>query len=659
VKFWILAAALAAMGAAGQPAAAANDTAAKFGARDAVLDISLAPDGKALAVVRPTEGSGAAVFVTSLVGTPEMKPILKSSGSPDRLRYCRWTSNTRLICAVFMVVDFDGRKLGFTRLVAVNSDGSNLKQLSAKESSNALSISTGGGEIIDWIGDGSSGSVLMARYFAPETSTGTMLSQKQEGYGVERIDTVTMARTTVEPPNEAAQTYISDGRGVVRIEGIQPSTNTGLEGNRIIYRYRKAGSREWLPLATATIVNGDRVAGFQPVAVDPDLDVVYGFDSENGRQALFKIALDGSMKRDLVSARPDVDVDGLTMVGRQQRVVGVDFTIDKKQSIYFDPAFRQLASALGKALPGKQISFLDASSGESRLLLWAGSDVAPGDFYLFDKTTKQLQEILPVRPELEKTVLSETKPISFPASDGTMIPGYLTLPPGSDGKNIPAIVMPHGGPASRDVWGFDFLAQYFANRGFAVLQPNYRGSTGYGDAWFGKNGFQNWRLAIGDVNDAGRWLVKQGIANPGKLGIFGWSYGGYAALQSAVLDPSLFKAIVAVAPVTDLPALLEEHRDSYDLPQIEAQIGKGPHLVEGSPARNAGRITAPVLLFHGEDDATVRISQSRLMVSKLKSAGRTVELVEFRKLDHQLDDNVVRTEMLDKADAFLRASLKM
>jgi dipeptidyl aminopeptidase/acylaminoacyl peptidase len=293
------------------------------------------------------------------------------------------------------------------------------------------------------------------------------------------------------------------------------------------------------------------------------------------------------------------------------------------------------------------------------LLLRAGSDVSPGDFYLFDKTTKQLQEIMPLRPELADTRLAETKPISFPASDGTMIPGYLTLPPGSDGKNIPALVMPHGGPASRDVWGFDFLAQYFANRGFAVLQRNYRGSTGYGDAWFGKNGFQNWKLAIGDVNDAGHWLVKQGIANPEKLGIFGWSYGGYAALQSSVLDPTLFRAIVAVAPVTDLQSRLDEFRNRYDFPQIEAQVGKGPHIVEGSPARNAGRIKAPVLLFHGENDLNVGIGQSRLMASKLKGAGGSVELVEFRKLDHQLDDSVVRTEMLDKADAFLRASLKM
>jgi len=659
VRSWILAAALVAMSATAQSAPAANDAAVKFGARNAVLDVSLAPDGKSLAIIRPTEGAGAAVFVATLDGNPEMKPILTSTGSPDRLQFCSWTSNTRLICGVYMIMDFDGHKTDFTRLVALNSDGSNLKQLSARESGIALSVAMGGGNIIDWVGDGSPGSILMARYFAPEATTGTMLSQTKEGEGVERIDTTTLTRTTVEQPNAAAETYISDGRGTVRIIGIHPPTNTGFEGNRIIYKYRKTGSRDWLPLGEATIVGGDRVAGFQPVAVDPDLNVVYGFDSENSRQALFKIALDGSLKRDLVYARPDVDVGGLMEVGRQQRVVGASYTTDKSHSAFFDASYKQLAAALGKVLPGRSISFLDASSDENRLLLWAGSDVAPGDFYLFDKTTKQLQEILPVRPELDKTPLAETKPINFPAADGTMIPGYLTLPVGSSGKNIPAIVMPHGGPESRDVWRFDQLVQYFANRGFAVLQPNFRGSTGYGDAWFGKNGFQDWKLAIGDVNDAGRWLAKQGVADPSKLAIFGWSYGGYAALQSAVLDPTLFKAIVAVAPVTDLQSLLSEHRGSYDFPQVEARVGKGPHIVEGSPARNADRIKAPVLLFHGDNDLNVDIAESRLMASKLKSAGGSVELVEFHHLDHQLDDNVAMTQMLDKADAFLRASLKM
>ncbi|MDB5703524.1 MAG: peptidase prolyl oligopeptidase active site domain protein [Sphingomonas bacterium] len=240
-----------------------------------------------------------------------------------------------------------------------------------------------------------------------------------------------------------------------------------------------------------------------------------------------------------------------------------------------------------------------------------------------------------------------------------MIPGYLTLPPGSDGKNLPAIVLPRGGPDARDEWQFDWLPQFFANRGYAVLQPNYRGSTGYGAAWFQQNGFKSWKTAIGDVDDGGRWLVKQGIAAQDKMAIVGWSYGGYAALQSAVLDPGLFKAVAAVAPVTDLQMLVDREIGYTDYKIVEAQIGKGPHVIEGSPARNAGRIKVPVILFHGDLDLNVAIEQSRTMASRLKAADGNVELVEYKGLDHQLDDDQVRTEMLDKIDTFLRTSMNL
>ncbi|MEO5866111.1 MAG: S9 family peptidase [Sphingomonas sp.] len=315
---------------------------------------------------------------------------------------------------------------------------------------------------------------------------------------------------------------------------------------------------------------------------------------------------------------------------------------------------------MSRALPGLPlITFVDASADEKKLLLFAGSDVDPGHYYLYDKATRHLDEVSPARPQLVGTKLAVVKPVSYPAADGTMIPGYLTLPPGSDGKNLPTIVMPHGGPGARDEWGFDWLAQFLANRGYAVLQPNFRGSTGYGDAWFKDNGFKSWRTAIGDVNDGGRWLIKQGIATPDRIAIFGWSYGGYAALQSAVLDPSLFKAIVAVAPVTDLETLRGESNDFTNHIIVDAFIGRGAHVREGSPAQNASRIAAPVLMFHGDRDQNVGIGESRLMASRLKSEGKQVELVEFHHLDHYLDDGEVRAQMLDKVDGFLRSSMKL
>jgi dipeptidyl aminopeptidase/acylaminoacyl peptidase len=295
---------------------------------------------------------------------------------------------------------------------------------------------------------------------------------------------------------------------------------------------------------------------------------------------------------------------------------------------------------------------------ESKLLIRAGSDNVPGVYYLFDKKLRQLETLLAVRGDLEGIKLASVKPIHYQAEDGTMIPGYLTLPPGVDTpKDLPAIVMPHGGPSARDYWGFNWLAQFYASRGYVVLQPNFRGSTGYGDDFFKKNGFRSWPTAIGDVLDAGKWLVAQGIASRDKLAVVGWSYGGYAALQSAVVDPSVFKAVIAIAPVTDLPQLKEEHRQWSDFLVITREIGEGPHVREGSPALNAAKIKVPVLLFHGEMDRNVLIRQSREMNDRLAGAGVPHELVTWPDLDHQLDDSAVRAEMLRKSDAFLRKAM--
>jgi dipeptidyl aminopeptidase/acylaminoacyl peptidase len=262
-----------------------------------------------------------------------------------------------------------------------------------------------------------------------------------------------------------------------------------------------------------------------------------------------------------------------------------------------------------------------------------------------------------VRPQLETVAGANVRAVSYPAADGVMIPAYLTLPPGSAGRNLPTIVLPHGGPASRDVWGFDWLAQYLAHQGYAVLQPNFRGSGGYGDRWLQQNGYRSWRISIGDITAGTRWLAAQGIADPNRIAIVGWSYGGYAALQSAVTEPGLYKAVVAIAPVTDLQQLKDDARNYTNAQNRAEQIGDGPHVAEGSPLRHVSAIAAPVLLFHGDRDINVNIVHSRRMADALRDAGKPAELVTFDGLEHDLADSAARTQMLRRIGAFLAANL--
>ena len=639
----------------------AFDAAKAFGARPRVEYVSLSPDGTSVAYVSPTTGQGSVVYVQSLAKGASLasKPILGASGKPERLGGCDWVSNQRLVCVVYGVVASDAllEPVAVSRLIAVNTDGTKMQLLSTRDSFFTRGMQLSGGNVIDWLPD-EDGAVLMTRVYLPDDHTGSHIGLSKHGIAVDRIDTQTLAVQTIEQPRDDVLAYISDGRGTVRIVGVRSRHGSlgEYDSGNIAYYYRKTDSRDWLPMGE---IVGEEHNGFRPVAVDRDANLVYGYKKLDGRLALYTVALDGSLKEELVYARPDVDVGGLSRIGRRHRVVGVSYSDDFSHYHFLDPDFEKLLASLTKALPGQpSLRVTDSSMDESKLLIRAGSDNDPGVYYLFDKKLRQLETLLAAREDLEGIKLASVKPIHYQAADGTSIPGYLTLPPGIESaKDLPAIVMPHGGPSARYYWGFDWLAQFYASRGYAVLQPNFRGSTGYGDDFFKQNGFRSWPTAIGDVLDAGKWLVAQGIASPDKLAVVGWSYGGYAALQSAVLDPSVFKAVIAIAPVTDLAELKEAHRKWSDFVVVSREIGEGPHVREGSPALNAAKIKVPVLLFHGEMDRNVPIRQSKEMADRLAAAGVPHELVTWPDLDHQLDDSAARAEMLRKSDAFLRRAL--
>lgn len=655
-----LAATLIALAAAAAPADESKpfDAAAAFGARPNLSDLSLSPDGLSVAYIVSGQGQSSVLYTRRLGEGGKSVAALAVSGKPERLNSCGWVSNDRLVCEIYGVTRGPTELLPFTRLWAINADGSNPRQLSSKRNFHTRGLQLGGGEIIDWLPD-QDGAVLMTRIHLPDDHIGSNLGSSLDGLGVDLVDTRTLASKSVERPLRDAVEYISDGRGTVRIMGLNTVKGASNQDAGIIrYHYRPQGSRDWQELCSYNYTTRE---GFNPYAVDRDRNVAYGFKKSAGRLAFYSLALDGSMHEELIFARPDVDVDELIRIGRRHRVIGVSYATDYRRAAYFEADIQKLMASFDRALaqhPNLQI--VDSSVDETRLLILASSDSDPGTYYLFDRPSHRLEPFVKVRAVLDGVVLASVKPVSYPAADGTVVPGYLTLPPGTaSARGLPAIVMPHGGPAARDEWGFDWLAQFYAARGFAVLQPNFRGSQGYGDDWFGQNAFRSWPVAISDVIDGGRWMVAQGIADPGKLGIVGWSYGGYAALQSAVTDASVFKAVVAIAPVTDLQQLKNERRDWSDFYLTDELIGDGPQVREGSPARNAEKIKVPVMLFHGTLDRNVAIEQSRHMAKSLEAARVPHELVTFEGLGHSLDDSSARAEMLRKSELFLRRSFGM
>ena len=644
------------------PAAAAPSTtgqgtpAQRFGVRESVQHIDISPDGQRIVYLQPGPGRSTEVYINDLAANSLPRRVIRSTGVSERLNWCNFVDNDRLICRVSGMAVVDGVLAPFSRLVSMDSNGQNLKLLGQTASYYDARLRQFDGEVLDWL-PGGNGEILMARELIPETGrTGSHIARTQDGIGVDRINVRTLASRPVEPPNRTASFYLSDGRGNVRIMATaRTDGETGQLLGRTDYVYRTSNSRDWHPLGSEGAQVADSIT---PLAVDPTLDAAYVLKRLNGRLALYRVKLDGSGATELVYANDRVDVDDVVWSSHGSRVIGVTYVDTQRRTVYFDSEYSALARGLARAIPNLPlIGFGNASADGNRILVHAGSDSDPGRYYVFDRQTHSLNEIMLDRPELEGATLASVRAVAYPASDGVSVPAYLTLPPGHDAHNLPAVILPHGGPTARDEWGFDWLAQFLVSQGYAVLQPNYRGSSGYGDQWLQQNGFRSWRTSIGDIDAGARWLAAQGIADPHRMAILGWSYGGYAALQAGATEPGLYRAIVAIAPVTDLQQAKDDARDYNNARTVAAFIGSGPHIVEGSPLRNISAITAPVLLFHGDRDLNVNIVHSRRMDQALRGAGKRSELTVFPGLEHDLDDSDARIQMLTRIAVFLSAEL--
>ena len=629
------------------PAAPAplSEDARLFGTRPAASQVAISPSGDKVVMLVAGPGKSTYAKVFDLVSGAATTAVA-SAGDPESLDWCQFASDTKLVCRYGGNVPVDGQLVGFSRLVTVGIDGKRLKLLGQQQSFYDSGLRQVDGSILDWL-PGSTGAVLMAREYMPEVGrTGSNISRTKEGLGIDRIDLETLKSDQVEAPSRYASGYLTDGRGNVRLRTHDEADGSGTLTGVTTYSYRRLGSDDWETLGKYDSRDG---SGFYPLAIEADSNSLFVLKKLDGRQALYRMALDGTAATTLVAKNAAVDIGGVSRVGRGQRIISYNYTDDSDHSVYFDAEFAKLSTSLGKALPSSPIiDFAGASADGSKLLIFAGSDTKPGTYYQLDRKTLEMSDLADVRPSLKAKTLSPVRAVRYTARDGVSIPAYVTIPAGSSGKAMPAVVLPHGGPSSRDEWGFDWLAQFIAARGYVVIQANYRGSTGYGDDFENENGFRNWRTAISDVTDAARFLVKDGIADKDRLAIVGWSYGGYAALQAAAVEPDMFKTVVAIAPVTDLALLKRDAQGFTNSELVNDFVGSGDHIRSGSPLRNAQAIKVPVLLVHGDLDTNVGIDHSLKMAATLKSLGKPVELLKYSGLDHQLEDSNARVEMLTK-----------
>jgi dipeptidyl aminopeptidase/acylaminoacyl peptidase len=360
------------------------------------------------------------------------------------------------------------------------------------------------------------------------------------------------------------------------------------------------------------------------------------------------------------------DVDDAITDEWTGRVIGASYVADKTEYRYFDPSLEALQKGIEAVFPGKSAVAVSMTRDNSTAIVAVSAPRLPPTYYFLDRVTHQATEIASQYPDLTPDDLGEMKPYPYTARDGLAIPAYLTIPPGRDAKSLPLVVMPHGGPDARDSIGFDWWAQFLANRGYAVFQPNYRGSSGYGQA-FTNAGLHQWGLKMqDDITDGVKKLIADGVADPKRICIVGASYGGYAALAGATFTPDLYACAVSFAGVSDLPAMLararsENGRNSKSLSFWTSRIGDASddaaRLDATSPAMHADRVKIPILLMHGVNDTTVPIEQSEEERDALQRAGKNVQFVQFDGDDHYLSLAETRIQMLSTLEAFLKNNI--
>ena len=380
------------------------------------------------------------------------------------------------------------------------------------------------------------------------------------------------------------------------------------------------------------------------------------------RSQAWSIPLDGSAVTALY-AHPEFDVDVAIYDENRNAVVGVRGTSDFPTH-WFDPKLESQQRSLENAFKGMEVNVLDRSVVGRRVLVEIDSMSQPPVYQLVDFDQKRADIVAEAYPALADAALGTVSYFRYLARDGTSIPAFLTLPPGRPTKDLPVVILPHGGPESRDVAEFDWLSQFLATRGYAVLQPQFRGSVGYGEE-FRLAGYRQWGgLMQDDVSDGVRHLIANGTANPARICIVGASYGGYAALAGAAFTPDLYACAVSIAGVSDLPAMIGSTKKNYGSESDSVAywsdhigLATDPNTIAKSPARSAATLRAPVLLLHGADDTVVPIQQSRTMERALKEAGKPVTFVTLDGEDHWLSRSATRTRVLQELETFLAQHL--
>lgn len=584
----------------------------------------ISPDGNYLSYLAPYENR-LNIFVENL-STGETN---RSTESLNRdIRGYTWKGSNRLI-----YIQDEGGDENF-KLYATDPDGTDLKILTPFE--NVMT------QVVDVLEEDDNHMLISLNKRNPQV------------FDVYRINVFTGEMNLVAENPGNIVGWGTDHDGKLRIANASDGVNWSLF-------YRDSEDEEFTPILTA-----DFKENISPLFFTFDNKNFYAA-SNLGRDKLSIVEYDPKENKEVkvLYEHPEVDVSSLSFSKKRKVLTSVSYTTWKRQMEFLDEITKQryerLQSELGEE---KEIVIIDHNKNEDIFLVRTYSDKSLGAHYIFDTKKDEIKKLSDVSPWLDENEMAEMKPIQYTSRDGLTIHGYLTLPKDVPVENLPVVVNPHGGPWARDTWGFNPEVQFLANRGFAVLQVNFRGSTGYGKE-FWQSSFKQWGLKMqDDITDGVLWLIDEGIADSERIGIYGGSYGGYATLAGLTFTPELYAAGVDYVGVSNLFTFLETIPPYWEpFKEMMYEMVGNPksdstQFVATSPVFHADKIIAPLFIAQGKNDPRVKQSESDQMVEAMKKRGIEVEYMVKDNEGHGFSNEENRFDFYEAMEKFLKKHLK-
>lgn len=587
-----------------------------------VTNYQISPNGKYIAFLKPWE-TRLNIHVQS-IGKTTIKRV--TSVTERDIHWFHWANDNRLVYPLDKGGDEN------YHIYAINRDGSDLIDLTPYSDTRAMLIN-----LLKY----NSGYMLI-----------TINNRDKRHFDAYKVNVFTGdLELLVENPGNISN-YFADHEGKLRLATTSDGVNTSI-------LYRETSDDEFKVVLTTNFREG-----LEPKFFTYDNRYIYA-SSNLGRDKQAIVVFDPATATEIdkIYEHPDVDVWAITESDKRKIITGVGYFTDKRHYSFFDEKRRNMQLFLESKLPGVDVNIMSENLEETRHIVRTFSDKTLGDIYIYESEKNSLTHLSAVSPWITADYMAEMEPISYKSRDDLTIHGYLTLPKGVEPKNLPVVINPHGGPWGRDFWGFRSTVQFLANRGYAVLQMNFRGSTGYGRK-FWELSFKQWgRTMQNDVSDGVKWLIEEGIADPERVGIYGGSYGGYTTLAGITFTPELYTCAVDYVGISNLltffntiPPYWDQYRAMfYEMvgnPDTEIEL-----LKAASPVFHVDNIRAPLLIAQGANDPRVNKAESDQIVDALKKRGIDVPYMVKDNEGHGFSNEENRFEFYRAMEQFFAKHL--